>query len=132
MPYVVSGAKLMCPFGMATSVLNVLPTRTQKMAGVPMANVMDFTPLVNIPPFGACSNPAYPPTAAATAAAMGALTPMPCVPAITAPWTPGSPNVMVQGMPALTPTCTCQCMFGGVITIMQDGQIPVRGYTTSR
>lgn len=131
-PYVVCGAKLMCTFGMAPSVLTIAPgVRNVMIAKVPAANIMDFAPMMNIPPFGMCSCPANPIVASATAAAMGVLTPMPCIPSIVAPWTPGSPNVLVQKMPALTQTCTCQCMWGGVITIMHDGQMGT-GYTTTK
>ena len=47
---------------------------------------------------------------------------MPCTPVIPAPWTPGSPTVMVQGRPALTNTSTCLCAYGGLITIAMPGQ----------
>ena len=85
---------------------------------------MDFTPMVNIMPFGMCSSMANPTVAAATSAAMGVLTPMPCIPAITAPWMPGKMQVMVQGQPALTRTCQNLCMWGGQITFTTDGQMP--------
>jgi len=65
-----------------------------------------------------------PTVAAAPSAAMGVLTPMPCIPAITAPWMPGKMQVMVQGQPALTRTCQNLCMWGGQITFTTDGQMP--------
>ncbi len=37
-------------------------------------------PFVSIMPFAMCTSPANPTVAAATAAAMGVLTPMPCIP----------------------------------------------------
>ena len=83
---------------------------------------MDNKPIVNIPPFGMCSSLANPTVAAATTAALGVLTPMPCVPATVTPWAPGSPTVMLGNMPTLNNTCTLNCMWGGVITISQPGQ----------
>ena len=85
---------------------------------------MDFTPMVNIMPFGMCNTPSNPTVAAATAAAMGVLTPMPCIPAITTPWMPGNPMVLVQGQPALTRMCRNMCMWGGQISFTTDGQMP--------
>ncbi len=81
---------------------------------------MDCVPIENIPPFGVCSSLEYPPTATATAAALGVLTPMPCVP-LTDPWVPGSPTVMIGKMPALNNTCKCMCDWGGVISITNAG-----------
>jgi len=118
---VTTGAMMMCPFGMAPSTLNVLPTN-KTMAGAPAATIMDFNPMVNIPPFGMCMSIANPTVAAATAAALGVLTPMPCIP-VTAPWVPGSPTVMIGGMPALNNTSTCMCSWGGVIQIGFPGQV---------
>jgi uncharacterized Zn-binding protein involved in type VI secretion len=86
------------------------------------ATIMDYQPMANIPPFGMCMTPSNPQVAAATAAALGVLTPQPCIPVTVAPWTPGSPTVMVNGQPALNSTCTCMCMWGGVITVSSPGQ----------
>ena len=89
------------------------------------ANIMAHIPIANIPPFGVCSSLANPMVAAATAAALGVLTPMPCIPVTPAPWVPGSPTVLIGGMPALTNTCQCMCNWGGVITITMPGQFTV-------
>lgn len=86
---------------------------------------MDNKPLVNILPFGMCSNPANPLVAAATAAAMGVLTPAACIPATTAPWTPGNPTVLIGGQPALTNSSKLMCAYGGVISIGVPGQFTV-------
>lgn len=122
--YVVTGAMMMCTFGMAPSSLVVLPVRTKMLSNVPRGNIMDFAPMVNIMPFGMCNTPSNPTVAAATAAAMGVLTPMPCIPAITTPWMPGNPMVLVQGQPALTRMCRNMCMWGGQISFTTDGQMP--------
>ncbi len=119
---VTSGAMMMCTFGVAPSALNVLPAN-RTLAGAPAANIMDNKPIVNIPPFGMCTSIANPSVAAATAAAMGVLTPMPCIPVTAAPWAPGSPTVMIGKMPALNSTCKCMCNWGGVISITYPGQV---------
>ena len=111
------GATLQCSFGMAPSVLNVLPV-AKVMTNMPIATIMDQAPMVNIMPFGMCSSMANPTVAAATAAAMGVLTPMPCVPMIPAPWAPGSPTILIAGKPALHHTCKLNCAYGGVIQIV--------------
>jgi hypothetical protein len=120
---VVNGATLMCTMGMAPSALTVLPVNRVMSGGVPAANIMDHVPMVNIMPFGMCISPANPTVAAATAAALGVLTPMPCVPATATPWAPGSPTVLIGGMPALNNTSTCTCMWTGVVSVVQPGQM---------
>ena len=122
--YVVTGAIMTCTFGMAPSSLVILPSRTDMMSNMPRGNIMDFAPMVNIMPFGMCNTPSNPTVAAATAAAMGVLTPMPCIPAITTPWMPGKPTMLIQGQPALTRSCCNMCMWGGQITFSTDGQMP--------
>jgi hypothetical protein len=115
----------MCSFGLAPSTLNVLPVNQTMAGGAPAANIMDNIPFVNIVPFGMCISLANPAVAAATAAAMGVLTPMPCTPVIPAPWVPGSPTVLLGNFPALNNTSTCMCAFGGVIQITFSGQVTV-------
>ncbi len=120
---VVSGATLMCSFGAAPGTLTVLPVNRTMVGGMPAANIMDFIPMTNIMPFGMCITPSNPAVASATAAALGVLTPMPCMPVTTAPWAPGSPTVLIANNPALNNTSTCMCMWGGVITITVPGQV---------
>ncbi len=122
------GAVIKCPLAMppGTTSLIVIPKGIPVMGGGPAAaTIMDFAPMANIPPFGACMSPTNPQVAAATAAALGVLTPQPCIPVITGPWKPGSPMVMINNSPALTNTSTCQCAWGGVITVMSPGQTTV-------
>jgi len=118
------GAMMQCSFGAAPSSLVVLPVH-KVLTGAPAANIMDNKPIVNIPPFAMCSSPANPTVIAATAAALGVLTPMPCVPATTAPWAPGAPTVLLDGMPALDSNSKLMCMWGGVIQISVPGQTTV-------
>jgi hypothetical protein len=115
------GAMMTCSFGVAPSTLSVLPVNRTMAEGPAAANIMDHIPIVNIAPFGMCSSPSNPTVAAATAAALGVLTPMPCVPVTPTPWAPGSPTVNIGGMAALNNTSTCQCTWGGVIQISMPG-----------
>ena len=118
------GAMLQCSFGAAPSSLAVLPVnRVQTVT--PDANIMDNKPMVNILPFGMCSSLANPTVTAATSAALGVLTPMPCVPVIPAPWVPGSPTVLIANMPALNNTSKLMCAYAGVIQIVNPGQSTV-------
>ena len=120
--HVCMGATLMCSFGMSPSSLVVLPKNKTMTSYVPAANIMDNVPMVNILPFGMCTSLANPTVAAATSAALGVLTPMPCVPVTVAPWAPGSPTVMLGNMPALNNTSTLMCNWAGVIQITMPGQ----------
>jgi hypothetical protein len=115
------GAMMQCSFGAAPSSLVVLPAN-RTLTGTPAANIMDSAPIVNVPPFGVCSSAANPTVAAATAAALGVLTPMPCVPVIPAPWAPGSPTVLIADMPALNNSSKLMCAWGGVVQITTPGQ----------
>ena len=120
--HVCMGAALQCTFGVAPSSLVVLPVNKVMTSYVQAANIMDNEPMVNIMPFGMCQSPSNPVVAAATAAALGVLTPMPCIPATTAPWAPGAPTVMLANMPALDDTSKLMCMWGGVISVNFAGQ----------
>jgi hypothetical protein len=116
------GAMMQCSFGVAPSSLVVLPVNMVMTSEVPDANIMDNVPMVNIMPFGMCMSPANPEVAAATAAAMGVLTPMPCIPMTMTPWTPGAATVMLGNMPSLDNVSTLMCMWGGVIMFSDPGQ----------
>ena len=120
--YVCNGAMLQCSMGMAPSTFVALPDKLTMVSNMPMANIMDFKPMVNIPPFGMCQSMANPTVASATAAAYGVLTPMPCIPAPAGPWMPGMPTVMVANQPALTSDCKLMCTWAGNISITNPGQ----------
>lgn len=121
---VCGGATLSCSFGLAPSVLNVLPA-ARVMSVTAIASIMDQIPMVNILPFGMCSSMANPTVAAATAAALGVLTPMPCIPVTTAPWAPGVPTVLIGNKPVIDNTCKLMCSWGGVIQVVNPGQMNI-------
>ncbi len=120
-----SGGVMVCSFGMAPAMLNILPDKMILTSNKPMANIMDNKPMVNIPTFGMCSSLANPTVASATSAASGVLTPMPCIPNTPAPWTPGNPTVLVKGMPSVNNSSKLSCIWGGVISVTFPGQINV-------
>lgn len=117
-----TGGLLKCSFGMAPStfVATIKPILTSNMAA---GNILDNIPIQNIQPFGMCQSLANPTVASATAAALGVLTPMPCVPNTPAPWVPGVPTVLLANSPALDNTCKLMCIWGGVIEFVQPGQM---------
>ncbi|MCX8566529.1 MAG: protein of unknown function (DUF4280) [Glomeribacter sp. 1016415] len=120
---VTMGAMLQCSCGTAPSSLNVLPLKRVLAEGPPAANIMDHAPMVNIMPFGMCNSLANPTVASATAAAMGALTPMPCIPMTVAPWIPGAPTVLIANQPALNNNSKCLCTWGGSISVTNPATV---------
>jgi hypothetical protein len=123
--HVNSGSTLTCSQGLAPSTLMVVAP-TVAASVMPAANIMDCAPMTNILPFGMCKSQTNPTVAAATAAAMGTLTPMPCVP-VTMPWSPGMPTHLVRGQPALDAASKCTCAWNGEITIVTPQAIVEHG-----
>lgn len=113
---VVMGAMLKCSFGVAPSSLVVLPSNCVMCNNVPAATIMDSKPMANIMPFGMCNSPLNP----AVMAVLGS--PMPCIPNIVTPWTPGCSTVKIGNSPALNNTSKCTCLWAGVIEITNAGQ----------
>jgi hypothetical protein len=121
--FVVNGAQIKCSQGIpGKAVLIVLPTPRVTAGDMPVATVMDFKPMANIPTFGMCNSSQNPTVIAATSAAQGVHTPAPCVPSPMKQWSPGSAKTSVGNLPALTKDSTCNCMWGGSITIDSEGQ----------
>jgi hypothetical protein len=55
------------------------------------------------------------------------LTPMPCIPVIAAPWSPGG-QVKVMNMPALINNAKCMCTWGGNISVTNpSGSMTTQG-----
>ena len=119
------GAMMKCSFGAAPSSLVVLPLN-RVLSGQPTATIMDNKPMLNIPPFGVCMSLANPVVAAATAAAAGVLTPMPCIPNTVSPWVVGAPTVMVGSLPALDSSAKLMCTWAGVIQLLPPGVATVQ------
>ena len=121
---IAAGATAMCSFGSAPASIMVLPANMVN-ATTSAANVADMVTATNVLPFGSCQSAANPTVAAATAAALGVLTPMPCVPVPAGTWLPGSTKVMLKSLPTLHNTCKLMCSWGGVIQILSPGQTKV-------
>lgn len=121
--YVNHGAKIKCSCGSKIANLQVLPDRTVILTDGHYANISDHQSMVNIPPFGVCRSLKYPPTKSATDVHHGSLTPMPCKPGTYSVWENGNDSYIIRNFPALLTCSSCRCIYGGVITIVTDGQI---------
>lgn len=122
---VVSTANAKCTFGTTPCVINGTSNLTVTAEGKPLCVISDAAPMANITSCGMCTSLANPAVAAATAAAMGVLTPQPCVPAVTGSWIPNNTKVLIGGQPALTLGASCVCSYGGKIGIVNPGQVKV-------
>lgn len=120
-----TGGMLQCSFGLAPAIFSALPVSRVTAGGFPVGTMTDMAPAVNVPSFGMCRSPSNPAVALATAAALGALTPMPCVPAPAEPWTSAAPKVSVGGQSVLTQDSKLVCAWGGQITVRSAGQTGV-------
>ncbi|MCI8573835.1 MAG: DUF4280 domain-containing protein [Oscillibacter sp.] len=121
---VVAGASCMCTMGMAPGQIQPTNQMSIRIGGKPAASIADAAPMTNITPCGMCVSMANPAVAAATAAALGVLTPQPCVPAPAGGWIcPG--KIQVGGKPVLTNDGQIMCAYGGAITIVNPGQTTV-------
>ncbi|MFK7945839.1 MAG: DUF4280 domain-containing protein [Paracoccaceae bacterium] len=114
-------AQMKCSMGSAPSTFVATPKQVRS-GNQDAGNIMDHKPLVNIPPFGTCMSLGFPATASATSAAMGALTPMPCIPNTPAPWITGALTVPTSFFPALNDTACLTCIWGGLIKFSSPGQ----------
>lgn len=121
MKYVCTGASLKCTMGTSAAKLKATP-RNVSLTGKDQANIADHVPMINVPGFGRCRSLGYPPTASATAANHGRLTPMPCVPGTCSKWQAVDRDSRICGEPALLKPSTLRCMYGGTISIVSPGQ----------
>ena len=121
MKYVCTGATLKCTMGTSCPKLIATP-KNVSLTGKDQANVADYVSMKNVPSFGRCRSLGYPPTASATAANHGRLTPMPCVPGTCPKWQVVDKDSLICGEPALLEPATLKCMYGGTISIVSPGQ----------
>ncbi|MBR1734288.1 MAG: DUF4280 domain-containing protein [Alphaproteobacteria bacterium] len=120
-----STALAQCPFGVAPAPLTFLPSPTVFGTAGPLGHIADCIPFVNITPFGVCSSLLNPATAALTAAALGILTPGPCIPTPAGTWIPAAPNILCDMGPMLNTEAMLICAYGGVIKPIMPAQFTV-------
>lgn len=120
---IATGASAVCSFGTAPGTINATSQAACLVEGKPAATIQDAQP-ANITPFGMCTSLLNPQVAAATAAAMGVLTPQSCMLVPAGTWTPMKPGVLLGGQPCLTRDSTLMCSNGGgMISITVPGQM---------
>ena len=119
---VVTGAVCMCSFGTAPGNMNVTSQTSVLVDNKPAATIQDCQ-MANITPFGMCTSLANPTVAAATAAALGVLTPQPCMLNPAGTWIPTQSKAVIEGKPVLTSDAKLMCAMGvGNISINSPGQ----------
>lgn len=119
---VVTGGSCLCSFGTTPGTINATSQQSVMVEGKPAATIMDCQK-ANISPFGMCTSLANPTVAAATAAALGVLTPQPCMMMPAGTWIPTQTKVIAGGKPCLTNDAKMMCATGaGSISITNPGQ----------
>ena len=120
---VVATGTCMCSMGMAPAPLKVTSNTKVLADGKPCGTMADAKGLVNVGPFGMCTSLANPAVAAATVAALGVLTPQPCVPVVAGTWIPTKPKVLIGGKPCLSSDCKAVCVYAGSLSVTFAGQV---------
>jgi len=116
----VTGGTLKCPFGDAISKFTATNAPTMKISGQMIGTINDAAGGMNIASFGMCKSLANPAVQAATAAAMGVLTPQPCMPN-TSRWI-AIGIVTMNGKQVLSNECCIACAYGGTVSVVDPGQ----------
>ena len=124
--FVTTGATCVCSFGTAPGSFTATNALKVMIEGKTAGVLTDAAGGVNISPFAMCTSLANPAVASATAAALGVLTPQPCMPQSTGSWIPSGAKVMINGKPCLTMDCKMVCAWGGNISFTTPGQIKAR------
>ena len=118
-------AQCVCTMGQAPAPIKVTSQQVVLTEGKPTATITDCAGMSNVGPFGLCTSLANPAVAAATAAALGVLTPQPCTPVPAGTWIPTKPKILVSGKPVLCSDCKMMCAYAGSISIVNPGQFKV-------
>ena len=119
------GGTATCSMGTAPAPIRVTTQAKVLAGGKPAATIADCQGGSNIGPFGLCTSLANPAVASATAAALGVLTPQPCMPVPAGTWIPTKPKILVGGKPCLSSDCKLMCAYAGSISMTNPGQVKV-------
>lgn len=103
--YLVRGATLKCSMGSSQSKLNLPICHGVYTKKKPLMNKLDFVPMANILPFGACK-----------------VTKGPCVPATGGPWLKAHDATMITNAASITMDSFLVCTIGGMIEPTKSGQ----------
>ena len=122
---VAAGGTAVCSMGTAPAPVKVTSQSKVLAEGKPAATITDSQGGANIGPFGLCTSMANPAVSAATAAAMGVLTPQPCTPVPAGTWIATKPKVIIGGKPCLTGDCKMMCAYAGSVSVTFPGQVKV-------
>lgn len=120
----VSGASIICTMGLGIGMFTATSQMVCLAGGKPMGTIRDTGPLINVGTCGMCTSLLNPTVSAATAAALGVLTPQPCIPSPVGVWLPGS-QTMAGNTPCITIESKLTCAYGGSIGITAPGQTKV-------
>lgn len=118
---VVTGGKAMCSMGPG-GMFNISAMGNVMIENKPILTTKDTVPFMNVSPAGVmCQSMANPMVASATAAAMGVLTPQPCVPNFVGMWLPGTINCKCKFMGLVDSSCSLMCAYAGKLSITFAG-----------
>lgn len=139
-PYAVRGARIYCNCGTHIRKLDMPASHGSMIRDKAMLHEQDCKVGLNqnIPPFGACHSPEngeitieihdakdlLPMTDANGNPVLPAL-PIEgklCVPKLGTKWLNAQAETLVDGKPAVTSHCTIACVYGGIISFIDDGQ----------
>lgn len=112
---VCGGAKLHCSCGLGEVSLFVSEKGAGSSRQNSLATIDDCLPLLNIPPFYAC-------TAAANPQAQNPSGQKPCTPRFPQPWSDEVDFVTLHGVPLLEQSATLACEYGGTVRILDTVQ----------
>lgn len=104
--YVVHGATLQCSHGSLINELQLPIGHGVFIKWKKQANTSDYKSMYNILSFGLCS-----------------VIRAPCIPAVMMNWLNGKEDVIIEEDTALLNTSIAICSCGGIISIIDDGQL---------